>query len=194
VTGLDGVDFKAVRIDSPATDRQFNELIASESAFSVRVEPERERKGCLVDVGSVAPPREGQPCAEVRFTITNTLQRRLLITSIKLRVEKVLEIETTMGATTAGPVDERYLTGKIGPDTRDIQLLPTPHVVKVDETEGFFLKLQAEEGYKYELSIIAEWKFIEMTGARTEESAEFAIEFPIRSVKGLMRLAKRRTA
>ena len=146
--------------------------VVSEGAAGASTNPESnvlntDRDGCIVDIGSVAPPREGAPHAEVRFSVTNTLRRRIKVNSIKLCIRRALEVETTMGATTAGPIDERYLFAEISHDAREVELLPTPHEVKADETEGFFLKMNAEEGYEYVVALVVHWKFLEMSEVST---------------------------
>jgi hypothetical protein len=98
-----------------------------------------------------------------------------------------------MGTTTAGPVDETVLFARIGQDTTNVEILPGPHIIDPSKTDGFFLKIEAEEGFSYRLRIEAEWQFLG-DGSQSSQSREFAIDVPAHSVEGLLRIAARSSA
>jgi hypothetical protein len=146
--------------------------------------------GCLIHIGTVRGPQSWTLMAEVRFTVTNTTARKIHLSSLRLEVLRAAPLDRTMATTTAGPVDETVLFARINEHTRKVDILPRPHVIDPSGTDGFFLKIEAEEGYSYRLRIEAEWQFLG-DGSQISESKEFAIEVPAHSVEGLLRLAAR---
>jgi predicted alpha/beta hydrolase family esterase len=145
---------------------------------------------CIVHIGKVRGPQSWSLLGEVRFTLTNNTARKIHVSSLRLTVIKVDEIRRSLATTTAGPVDETMLFARLDRHSTEIDILPGPHVIDPSGTDGFFLKVEAEEGFVYELRIEAEWQFLKGT-SQISLSNEFSLEFPAHSVDGLLRLAER---
>ncbi len=145
---------------------------------------------CIIHIGTVRAPQSWTLLGEVRFTLTNNTGRKIHVSSLRVVVMKVKEIDRTMATTTAGPVDETVLFARIRADSTRVDILPRPHVIDPSGTDGFFLKIEAEEGFVYDLSIEAEWQYLR-GASRISVSSDFTLEFPSHSVEGLLRLAER---
>jgi predicted alpha/beta hydrolase family esterase len=145
---------------------------------------------CIIHLGTVRGPQSWTLLGEVRFTITNNTTRKIHVSSVRLVVVNVTETDRTLGATTAGPVDETILFARINGNSTQVEILPKPHVIDPSGTDGFFLKIEAEEGFVYQLRIEAEWQFLGGT-SQMSASRDFTIEVPFHSVEGLLRMAER---
>jgi hypothetical protein len=95
-----------------------------------------------------------------------------------------------MSTTTAGPIDEFVLFAKLQHDTRHVDLLTRVHHLKPDTTDGFFLKVDAEEGFGYEFRVRVRWHFLGASEHNEVYSQTFRIDFPVHSPEGLLRLAE----
>lgn len=143
---------------------------------------------CLIDIGSVNPPSSLIPNAEVRFSFTNLTGHIIKITSIALKVlayELCTEIERPKPAV---PIDEYYLHARVRPIIEEHELLNVHHEAR-EKTEGFFLKIEATEGYVYTFSIGVVWNLLGREKTIVS-SPEFKIKFPVRSAEGLLRLTE----
>jgi Uncharacterized protein conserved in bacteria len=162
-----------------------HELVSIESTHSPKPE---QLNLCVVDIGSVSPPSSSIGNAEVRFSITNLSGQIIKLTSITLEIlaaEVCTQIEYPR---VAAPIDEYFLHARLNPSTNKYELLTQHHEIR-ERTEGFFLKIDAAEGFTYTLQLNILWNFL--GGQRMLiSSSPFKITFPVQSAEGLLRLAE----
>ena len=145
---------------------------------------------CVIDIGSVNPPSISIGNAEVRFSITNLSSQITKITSITLELLEYEVCTRIEYSRVAGPIDEHFLHARIDPSTSEYELLNLHHEVR-ERTEGFFLKIDAQEGFTYTLRLNIRWNFL--GGEKVlASSSPFKITFPVKSAEGLLRLAEYR--
>jgi hypothetical protein len=144
--------------------------------------------GCILDIGGVMAPHQRAARAEVRFTVSNTTNRAMLLQFLTLEVLTIRPLMLSLMTLPAGPVDTSWLHATIDRTTKTVQLLPQPYRLDPDETHGFLLKLDAEEGFVYEFQLNATWQFL---GSQPEviSSGRFDIQFPFHTPVGLKRMA-----
>jgi hypothetical protein len=146
-------------------------------------------RGCTVDINTVANPRSWTSYGEVRFFITNSTSRKMIVAAVKLECVQVRTLDRTMGTTTAGPIDEYILFAKLASNTKEVDILPRPHELQPSATEAFFLKVSAEEGFLYQLRLVV--KLLHPGDPEQYAfSKPFTLEFPVHTVDGLLRLAE----
>ncbi|MCW6511698.1 esterase/lipase family protein [Lichenifustis flavocetrariae] len=145
--------------------------------------------GCLVDLQSAHGPQQYTRLSEIRFTITNSTAGHIKVTSIELKVLRATPFTRTASIATAAPVDEYSMFTDIDSKTTAAELLSRTHVLASSETDGFFLKVNAAEGFCYEASITVTWNPIPNGESETASSPIFTLAHPVYSVSGLLRLA-----
>ena len=161
--------------------KQSNKSIANEE-----INQDFISQPCLVDIGKVNPPTDSIPNAEVRFSFANTTRSIVKITSISLNVLSFEPCRVIAHPKAAVPIDEYFLHARIKPIVEAHELLSHHHEVR-DKSEGFFLKIEAIEGYTYTLSISVIWNFLskEKKGVTT---SDFKIDFPVQSPEEILRI------
>ena len=73
--------------------------------------------------------------------------------------------------------------------TTAAELLTRPHVLAPSETDGFFLKVNAEEGFSYEARLAVTWHPMPNGQSEIMTSPTFKLDYPVHSAAGLLRLA-----
>lgn len=100
---------------------------------------------CMIDIGSVNPPSNSIPNAEVRFSFSNLTDHIIKITSIALKVISY-ELSTEFHYPRAAvPIDEYYLQARVRPMIEEHELLNKHHEVRREKTEGFSLRLKQQK-------------------------------------------------
>lgn len=142
----------------------------------------------LVDIGSIQHPCDLLRNAEVRFSITNLNDTPIKITSVCLNVINVQKYLIPENQYPAGPIDEYFLYARIGKEVIQYELVDKHFIVLKDKTEGFFLKIDGEEGLLYEMNftIVYHWVGGEETSSSSTNSVIFLIAFPIKSIDNLL--------
>ena len=60
---------------------------------------------------------------------------------------KVNEIHLSWGRQQPAQLTRKPLPARLDQDSTDIDILPGPHVIDPSGTDGFFLKVEAQEGF-----------------------------------------------
>lgn len=142
----------------------------------------------ILDIGTIHPPSESIGNAEVRFSLTNSSGKIVKVTSIFLEVVKYEVSRDFFTATVAAPIDEYFLHVYVKPSVSQYELLTTHYELR-QETEGFFLKIDAAEGYVYTFRLNAIWHILGKE-KNTTSSPLFEVKFPVKSAEGLFKLAE----
>ena len=145
----------------------------------------------IIDLGEVSPPNEYVAHGEVRFSVSNYRTVPVKVTSITLVVTGRRPDDTSSGVRVAAPIDEYYLFARVEEDTQAVELLTRHHLLDPGVTDGFFLKIEAVEGWIYEFFLEATWHDLGSTDRQKALSAPFTLVFPARSVRALIDLARR---
>lgn len=147
-----------------------------------------DSESCLVDIGKINPPTDSIPNAEVRFSFTNITKKIVKITSIKLNVFSYEPCNDIAHPKAAVPIDEYFLHARVKPTVENHELLNKHHEV-LNKSEGFFLKVEATEGYIYTFTISILWHILE-EGEEMTTTPEFKITFPVRSAEGMLKISE----
>lgn len=145
-----------------------------------------DSESCLVDIGKINSPTDSIPNAEVRFSFTNITKKVVKITSIKLNVLSYEHCSDIAHPKAAVPIDEYFLHARVKPTVESHELLNKHHEVR-DKSEGFFLKVEATEGYIYTFTISILWHFLSKDNEMTT-TPEFKITFPMRSAEEMVKI------
>lgn len=147
-------------------------------------QPER----VVLDMGDVFPPSSDSPTAEVRVTLTSLRNSPVKLRQLRVSIVSAQQIADTIGLDVAAPVPQRVLRGRLGPAVDSVDLLPSEHILHFQESDGFRIMLDAEEGYEYNVVFIAQWH--DLGGQEIEESTSpgVVLRFPTHSREGLRRL------
>jgi hypothetical protein len=150
--------------------------------------------GCLLDIGGIIAPYRSTVTAEVRFTVSNTTARQILLPFVTLEVLAARPLTRSLTTVPAGPIDTYCLHAQISSATETVQLLPQPHQLESGGIDGFLLTIDGEEGFSFQLRLVATWQFL---GGQPQlvRSSSFDLEFPFHTPRGLLSLlTKSRTA
>ena len=78
-------------------------------------------------------------------------------------------------------VTKYYLEAFLAPDSQACELLDSHHVLMPDETDGFVLRVAAEEGYSYIVRLAVSGKFLGKSSEFSFESQNFTLIYPIKT-------------
>jgi transcriptional regulator with XRE-family HTH domain len=155
---------------------------------------ERHDSDVIIDLGDVSPPNQYVAHGEVRFSVSNYRGVPVKVTSIALVVAGRKPDDTSAATQVAAPIDEYYLFARVEQDTQTVELLDRQHLLEPGETDGFFLKIEAVEGWVYELLLEVSWHDLGAGDGqkdRTIRTVPFTLPFPARSARALIELARR---
>lgn len=155
-----------------------------------KCEPSYLSHQCILDIASVIEPYDCGAGAEVRFSITNNGLEFIKITSIQLELLSYKPYLHPLHMVPEIIIDEYFLHTNINPNTPAYELLPKHHILKSGETDGFFLKIDAEEGIAYDLMLSVMWNILGNTLRNKATSSVFKLAFPIKSIEGLIKLTE----
>jgi hypothetical protein len=184
---------------SPVRDQSIDEVhkvdTASAHSSSVTNTPSKAlnienaaEEAFILDIGTVQPPLEQIGNAEVRFSLTNLTGKIVKVTSITLEIVKYDICTDFMTTRTAGPIDEYFLHTYVKPSIDKYEILTKHHEFR-RKTEGFFLKIDALEGYLYTFRLTVIWNVLGKE-KNALSSPQFEIKFPVKSAEGLLKLAE----
>jgi hypothetical protein len=150
----------------------------------------------MFDLGAIYEGGSDTADADIRFSVSNRRGGDITVTDIQIAVLDVLPLDETVGKCPAGPLLDRVLYAKIGPDTKSVHVLPSHHVLRPGETDGFKLIVKGEEGYRYTLAIRIAWHPIPRLDQHQPEhkleSGPITLTYRFHSAQGLLALAERR--
>lgn len=146
-------------------------------------------KKVIIDIGKITLPGNSLKNAEVRFTLTNALFDSVKITSVKLTIVRCEEYSIPGTQYVAAPVDEHFLYANMTPNIHEYELFERHHILHQNESDGFFLKIDADEGFIYTMKLIASYHPLgNMESLHTANSNEFIVPYPIKTIEGLKKL------
>jgi hypothetical protein len=145
----------------------------------------------ILDIGSAKGPNSFINVAEVRFTLSNCTSNTIKIPSLILRTVSRQESASIIGRTAAGPVGEHFLFARVRTAKEISELLSVHHLLRPYETDGFFLKIEAPEGYEYVFQLECSWKVIGEPDLNLACSHPLIIEFPSHTPQGMLAALER---
>jgi hypothetical protein len=152
--------------------------------------------GVMLDLGAVYEGGSDTDDTDIRFSVSNRRGGDITVTDIQVVVLEAAPLNETLGKCPAAPLLDRVLYAKIGPNTESIHVLPSHHVLRPGETDGFKLIVKGEEGYRYAIAIRIAWHPIPRLDQRQPDhsldSGPITLTYRFHSAQGLLALAERR--
>ena len=154
------------------------------------------KSGVFIDLGAVYQSGTGSPDSDIRFSVSNKTEADIKITAVQLLLRLATPVDETESKVPAAPLPDRALRAKINPLTKSLDLLPSHHVLKPGEVDGFKLLVSAEEGYRYEIILRILWHTMHsgksMQTDQELDSNVICLVYRTHSPRGLLKLASRR--
>jgi hypothetical protein len=152
--------------------------------------------GVFVDLGAVYQSGSDSSYSDIRFSVSNKTEAEIKITAVQLLLRSAAAVRETESKVPAAPLPDRALRAKITPSTKIVQLLPSHHVLKPGEVDGFKLLVSAEEGYRYDVILRILWHTMH-SGKSTQPDQEvdsdvISLMYRTRSTRALLALASRK--
>jgi len=162
-------------------------------AEAMRLVKPPEADGLTLDIGSVTEVSiSGRP-ARVLFTITNSSAARAKVPQITLELLTAERLIEPHYFRPEGLPQYYDLKAHLKPDQSRYELLDLDHVLEPGETEGYVLRVTADEGWSYWLRLRVAWWLLGHEDKHVLDSEPFQLSFRIMSTDGLLeavRLAK----
>ena len=153
----------------------------------------RASSDVVVDIGSITEmSRSGRP-ARVQFTVTNTSAARVKLSSIALDQIDAVRLDEPHNFFPEGLPQYFDLSAHLSPSTASQELLGLHHVLEPGETEGYHLKITADEGWRYRVRLrITWWVLGEADDRHVWTGGPIELSFRLVSTEQLLRAVRER--
>ena len=140
----------------------------------------------IFDIGKTINPSQYLRNAEIRFTLTNNTNEKIKVTSIELEIIEYRRYNKYENQYTAAPVDEYFLHTTINHDQKQYALTNKQFIIDSGQSDGFFLKVDGEQGYAFEIFLKAEFNRLGFTKRDTINSQKILLEFPLKDIDNII--------
>lgn len=145
--------------------------------------------GVILDIGTIRFPNDRLRNAEIRFTISNYTSSSIKITDISMIIVSVKPYPVVENQYAAGPIDEYFLYCNIEKGRFIYPLLDRHFEVREQNTEGFFLKVDACCGQYYDMQLKLSYHVFGSSGApEIVNSMIFNIAYPVKDIDDLLQI------
>lgn len=142
---------------------------------------------CILDVGIIADvPDWGAP-AEIKFTVTNSGDNPMKISSVAVKVLERAPLIEPHHFLPGAVVDQYEFEIKLVPEVDAYELLNAPHILKSGETDGFRIQFDADEGWRYRIVIIVSTNTLGATDLNELSIGPIEFSFRIRNSNTLLK-------
>jgi hypothetical protein len=162
----------------------------SKWAEAMRLVQPPEADGLTLDIGSITEVSiSGRP-ARVLFTLTNSSAARAKVPQITLELLAAERLIEPHFFRPEGLPQYYDLEAHLKPDQSSYELLDLDHVLEPGETEGYTLRVTADEGWRYRLRLRVAWWLLGREDKHVLEGEPFQLSFRIMSTDGLLKAAR----
>jgi hypothetical protein len=183
-----GVPARAVAEFLPEVIEANKDYLAADPRWSeaMRLVQPPEVDGLTLDIGSITEVSISGKPARVLFTLTNSSAARAKVPQITLELLAAERLIEPHFLRPEGLPDYYNLKAHLKPDQSSYELLDLDHVLEPGETEGYTLRVTADEGWRYRLRLKVAWWLLGREDKHVLQSEPFQLSFRIMSTDGLL--------